>query len=341
MVRDCRPAPPAVRRHQLLFIDTFNARPARPQQGAHLGALLVSARLPPPSAHATYAGNRPDAGPLQPAHRALPRHHRLSNPSPWSSTKAKANLAAVETSPFHFRLVPTPTPICSPPLPTNLASDGPGVRARRASAPSTASNAPRRHLQHSTRPRPKPCGVDRHARPALVRCSPHNSGVGATGRSQAAALPDLQGVTGKDGWLRARMRDLFSVEIGEEGGLPTLTYAFNEAAWQDLRATLLGKTLLFHDWSDADIVRGAPSTISKGPSARPTASPCAPNTTDQCAAADQFAAARHGLHARSTPCSSNSVRSAIGLLHPPHGSHGKPRLQSPVERGPTRPLRGS
>ena len=68
-------------------------------------------------------------------------------------------------------------------------------------------------------------------------------------------------MTGKvNGWLRARhMRDLFSVEIGEEGGLPTLTYAFNEAAWQDLRATLLGKTLLFtdnHDWSDADIVRG-------------------------------------------------------------------------------------
>ena len=37
-------------------------------------------------------------------------------------------------------------------------------------------------------------------------------------------------MTGKvNGWLRARhMRDLFSVEIGEEGGLPTLTYAFNE-----------------------------------------------------------------------------------------------------------------
>ena len=55
------------------------------------------------------------------------------------------------------------------------------------------------------------------------------------------------------------MRDLFSVQIGEEDDLPTLAYDFNQAAWQDLQATLLGKTLLFtdnHHWSDADIVRG-------------------------------------------------------------------------------------
>ena len=81
------------------------------------------------------------------------------------------------------------------------------------------------------------------------------------GQVQGGRPPSVQGVTKKiNGWLRARhMRDLFSVEIGERDGLPTLAHAFNEPAWQQLRTTLLGKTLLFtdnHDWSDADIVRG-------------------------------------------------------------------------------------
>ena len=62
------------------------------------------------------------------------------------------------------------------------------------------------------------------------------------------------------GWLAARhMRELFTVEVGERDGLPTLRYRFQRRAWERLQDTLLGKTLLCTDndsWSDAELVRG-------------------------------------------------------------------------------------
>ena len=60
-------------------------------------------------------------------------------------------------------------------------------------------------------------------------------------------------------WLKARhMRELFDVEVTERDGLPAVTYGFNQAAWEELQATLLGKTILFtdnDDWTEAQIVR--------------------------------------------------------------------------------------
>jgi hypothetical protein len=41
------------------------------------------------------------------------------------------------------------------------------------------------------------------------------------------------------------MREIFHVEIGEENGLPTLSYRFDSRAWARLQRELLGKTLLF------------------------------------------------------------------------------------------------
>jgi len=41
------------------------------------------------------------------------------------------------------------------------------------------------------------------------------------------------------------MRELFDVEVSEREGLPALTYGLNQAAWERLQATLLGKTILF------------------------------------------------------------------------------------------------
>jgi transposase len=60
-------------------------------------------------------------------------------------------------------------------------------------------------------------------------------------------------------WLKARhMKDLFSFEIKERDGLPDLVYQFNDDAWENLKITLLGKTILFTNndqWSDGEIVR--------------------------------------------------------------------------------------
>ena len=138
------------------------------------------------------------------------------------------------------------------------------------------------------------------------------------GQVQGGRPPCVQGVTKKiNGWLRARhMRDLFSVEIGERDGLPTLAHAFNEPAWQQLRTTLLGKTLLFtdnHDWSDADIVRGYCAQHHVEGTFRQMKRP-------------QRSALRPQYHWTDQKI---EVRE-VGLLHPPHGSRRKPRLEMVV-----------
>jgi transposase len=54
------------------------------------------------------------------------------------------------------------------------------------------------------------------------------------------------------------MRDLIHVEVTARTGRPRLTYRVDQAAWQRLQRTLLGKNLLFTDqaaWSDEEIVR--------------------------------------------------------------------------------------
>ncbi len=158
-----------------------------------------------------------------------------------------------------------------------------------------------------------------------------------------------------NGWLRARhMRDLFSVEIGERDGLPTLAHAFNEPAWQQLRTTLLGKTLLFtdnHDWSDADIVRGyrAQHHVEGAfrQMKRPQRSALRPqyHWTDQKIEVHVFCCVlallltsllqrdlrRRGLD-RSLDALFEQLGTIreVGLLHPPHGSRRKPRLERVV-----------
>ena len=54
------------------------------------------------------------------------------------------------------------------------------------------------------------------------------------------------------------MKDLLLVDIAQEDGKPRLHYRVDEAAWNRLQDTLLGKNILFTDqesWSDEDIVR--------------------------------------------------------------------------------------
>jgi len=81
-----------------------------------------------------------------------------------------------------------------------------------------------------------------------------------TGQVRRGRAPTLAATQKKvNDWLKARhMKDLFDVKITERGGLPAVSYQFNQGAWEELQATLLGKTILFTDndnWTDAQIVR--------------------------------------------------------------------------------------
>lgn len=81
-----------------------------------------------------------------------------------------------------------------------------------------------------------------------------------TDQRRGGNKPTVSGTQNKvNAWLKARhMKDLFTVTITKRDGLPELSYQFNEEAWTNLQATLLGKTILFTDndgWTDAQIVR--------------------------------------------------------------------------------------
>ena len=252
-------------------------------------ALLVSADSHLPLLHATYAGNRPDAPTFQDlcsrlTERAAPSPTR-SNPSPWSSTKATTprpisppsrpvpSTSSARWSPPHY-----PDLLATPPDQLrDLASDGlPGVRARRAIRTLygikrtlvVTYNENLYAAQTETS-----AALDRHARPGTCPIRRTTRAL-ARGKVSGGRPPSLQGVTGKvNGWLRARhMRDLFSVEIGEEGGLPTLTYAATRPPGRTCgrpcsarRSCSPTTTTGAMPISCAAI---APSTISKGPSAR-------------------------------------------------------------------------
>ena len=54
------------------------------------------------------------------------------------------------------------------------------------------------------------------------------------------------------------MNDLIQIEVTATDRQPHLSYRVDEAAWQHLQHTLLGKNILFTDqdtWSDEEIVR--------------------------------------------------------------------------------------
>jgi transposase len=73
-------------------------------------------------------------------------------------------------------------------------------------------------------------------------------------------VPTVEGVQKNvKGILRGRhMADLFAAQVRQNrAGLPRLSFRFRDKAYQHLRSTLLGKTLLFTDrtdWSDEQIV---------------------------------------------------------------------------------------
>jgi transposase len=268
------------------FIDTFNDQCTLAQRGKGkegrkalriVGlALLVSADFHVPLLHRTYAGNQPDA----PTFRSLTtsliaRYRQISDGAEHitlifdKGNNAQDNLEAIEDSPYHFigSLVPT------------HHRDLLAIPARRLRS-LEEDGLPGVSVYRSTR---EVFGVERtvvltyndnlfvaQSRTLLREIAKRQQWLRQlqqqlrrrhTGQVRSGKAPTIDGVTKKvQGWLKARhMKDLFRVQIGQRGELPTVTYRFDRLAWQRLQKTLLGKTILFtdnHEWSDVEIVRG-------------------------------------------------------------------------------------
>lgn len=81
----------------------------------------------------------------------------------------------------------------------------------------------------------------------------------ASGTRRKGAKPTKESTERNLGrFLSAKhLKDLFLVEVGEEGGSPVIEYSFRPAAFEELQETLLGKTILFtnnNEWSNEEIV---------------------------------------------------------------------------------------
>ena len=268
------------------FIDSFNDKSTLAQRGKSkegrgalriVGlALLVSADFHVPLLHRTYPGNKPDAPTFASlTSKLVERCRELTHGAEHvtivfdKGNNSHDNLDAVEQAPFHFigSLVPTQhKELLEIPKEDfrSLADDGlPSVSAHRCTKEVFGQqrtvlvtyNDNLFVAQSKTLLREIGKRLQR-LRELVERLDRRRRGEIRGGRP-----PTVGSVRKKvNGWLKARhMKDLFVVEIEELDGLPSLTYRFDQDAWEQLQATLLGKTLLFtdnDDWTDAEIVRG-------------------------------------------------------------------------------------
>jgi len=266
------------------FIDTFNGKSTLAQRGKNkegraslriVGlALLVTADFHVPLFHHTYPGNQPDAPTFASVTDALvARCKQLVNGVEHitivfdKGNNSTDNLAAVDATPYHFvgSLVPTQhLDLLAIPRERfwSLAQDGlPGVSAYRATKKvfgrkRTVVVTYNENLfvaQSKTLLREIGKRQQRF-RELVIRLERWRRGEIRRGRA-----PTLVAIQKKiNDWLKARhMKDLFAVKVTERDGLPAVTYQFNHGAWEELQATLLGKTILFtdnDDWTDAQIV---------------------------------------------------------------------------------------
>jgi len=267
------------------FIDTFNERSTLAQRGRSkegraslriVGlALLVTADFHVPLFHHAYPGNQTDAPTFASLTDALvARCKRLTDGVEHvtivfdKGNNSKDNLDAVAATPYHFvgSLVPTQhSDLLEVPRKQfrSLAQDGlPGVSAYRAIKKIFGHErtvvvtynenlfvAQAKTLLREIGKR------QQHFRELVARLERWRTGQARRGRA-----PTLVATQKKvNGWLKARhMKDLFDVDVTEQDGLPAVTYQFNQDAWEELQATLLGKTILFTDndnWTDVQIVR--------------------------------------------------------------------------------------
>lgn len=268
------------------FLDSFNLRAKLPQRGHGkegrdnlrlLGlALLITTDGEVPLLHHTYAGNQPDSVTFQSvAQQLFARCRSLAQEVSEitlvfdKGNNSEENLELVGKSGVHFigSLVPTQHPdLLALPRATMRRLDRsqlPAVWAYRTHKVLFGVN--RTVLvtfnQKLLRSQTKTLSREIHKRERkleklqnhLHRRRPQDRG----------KKPTVAGVKKKvEEILHGRhMADLFRTHIHTtRQGLPRLRFQFREAAYQKLRSTLLGKTILFtdhgEDWSDEQIVLG-------------------------------------------------------------------------------------
>jgi len=270
------------------FIDSFNLRSTLAQRGhskegrANLRivglALLVTADGDVPLLHHCYAGNQHDAVTFgQVVGEIAQRCRELSRGTSGDITlvfdkgnNSKDNLQAVATAetPLHFvgSLVPTQHP--------DLLAIGREQMSRldKAQLPAVWSYRTRKTVFGVERTvlvtfnRPLFTAQSKTLRREILKrrrkLAQLQASLTRSAKRAAGKKPTLAGTRKRvSAILTGRhMKQLFTaaVESGKTG-LPELSWSFDEAAWQLLQNTLLGKTILFTDradWTDEQIVQG-------------------------------------------------------------------------------------
>jgi transposase len=265
------------------FLDSFNARAKLPQRGRskegrdHLRilglALLVTSDGQVPLFHHTYAGNQHDSVTFHSVAEELLERCRSLAQGACDITlvfdqgnNSAENLEWVGNSPFHFvgSLVPTPhkdlLSISRKAMrrldPTQL----PTVRSYRTrkvvfGIERTILCTFNQELFDSQTQTLSREIAKRKRRLQELRTRLENRRNDSPGKA-----PTVEGVHKKvKEILRGRhMADLFAAQVRKNrAGLPRLSFRFRDKAYQHLRSTLLGKTLLFTDrtdWTDEQIV---------------------------------------------------------------------------------------
>jgi len=265
------------------FVDSFNHRAHLPQRGHGkegrnnlriVGlALLVTADGDVPLFHHTYAGNQHDAVTFHSVADELAERCRRLAQGACDVTlvfdkgnNSADNLQDVEDGPYHFvgSLVPSQHPdLLAVPRRKMRRLDEtrlPAVwsyRTRKVvfgverTVLCTFNNALFEAQRKTLR---REIGKRRRQLQELQRR------LDAARKRRSGRRPTVDGVQKRvDAILAARhMKDLFAVRVtGRPGGVPRIRFCFREESWKELRATLLGKTILFtdrDDWADEEIV---------------------------------------------------------------------------------------
>jgi transposase len=269
------------------FVDSFNDRAELPQRGHSkegrdnlrlLGlALLVTSDGHVPLFHHTYAGNRHDAFTFGTVIEEISSRCRQLADGAADITlifdkgnNSEDNLSAVDNGPYHFvgSLVPTHyKELLSIPRTKmrRLDKQLPEVWSYRTvqkvfGIPRTVLctfNQALFDAQHETLVREIAKRIDKLTElkaklDTLKDFAPAGKGKKPTIAGTENAVKEI--LSGR------HMKELFTAQVRKRpNGLPELSFEFDYAAWKELQATLLGKTVLFtdrEDWTDEQIVLG-------------------------------------------------------------------------------------
>ena len=270
------------------FFDSFNERSQLAQRGKSkegraslriLGlALLVTGDFHVPLFHRLYPGNQPDAPTFRSHIDQLVERHRLLTAGAIDLTivfdkgnNAADTIAAVADSCWHFvgSLVPTQHPDLLAYAPEDLALLDlkvfpAGVRARRLKKTVFGRELTVLVTFNPCLFEAQTKTIEREVAKRQGKLEKYSAYTERWRRGKGTGRrPSVEGtekavrkiLTGR------HMKELFAISVEPDpqaDGLPLLRYEFDAAAYQELRATLLGKTLLFtdrDDWSDEKIVR--------------------------------------------------------------------------------------